>query len=97
MTEQVITTQSVEGTNLKAVLYRSFSEQPAIERLNDPTPRSDGVVVRVMASGVCLSDWHGWKGNDPDIQLPHVPGHELAGVVEAVGSDVKHWQVGDRL
>jgi len=50
-----------------------------------------------MASGVCLSDWHGWQGNDPDIELPHVPGHELAGVVEAVGEDVGKWQVGDRV
>jgi alcohol dehydrogenase len=50
-----------------------------------------------MASGVCLSDWHGWQGNDPDIELPHVPGHELAGVVEAVGEEVTEWRVGDRV
>jgi alcohol dehydrogenase len=50
-----------------------------------------------MASGVCLSDWHGWQGNDPDIELPHVPGHELAGVVEAIGSDVTQWRIGDRV
>jgi alcohol dehydrogenase len=36
-------------------------------------------------------------GHDPDIRLPHVPGHELAGVVEAVGNHVKNWQVGDRV
>lgn len=82
---------------MKAVIYRAFSEQPRIEQLADPIPRSDGVVLKVMASGVCLSDWHGWQGNDPDIELPHVPGHELAGVVEAVGEDVTQWRVGDRV
>ena len=82
---------------MKAVMYRAFSEQPKIEQLPDPVPRSDGVVLKVMASGVCLSDWHGWQGNDPDIELPHVPGHELAGVVEAVGKEVTKWRAGDRV
>jgi alcohol dehydrogenase len=36
-------------------------------------------------------------GHDPDIRLPHVPGHELAGVVEAVGADVANWKPGDRV
>jgi len=82
---------------MKAVLYRAFSERPEVENLPDPIPRADAVVLKVMASGVCLSDWHGWQGHDPDIELPHVPGHELAGVVEAVGDEVKKWQVGDRV
>jgi alcohol dehydrogenase len=56
-----------------------------------------GVVLKVMASGVCLSDWHGWQGHDPDIVLPHVPGHELAGVIEAVGEGVTKWHPGDRV
>jgi len=46
---------------------------------------------------VCRSDWHGWMGHDADIELPHVPGHELAGVVSAVGADVTRWRVGDRV
>jgi alcohol dehydrogenase len=82
---------------MKAVIYREFSERPEIENLPDPVPRADAVVLKVMASGVCLSDWHGWQGHDPDIQLPHVPGHELAGVIEAVGDEVRKWQVGDRV
>jgi alcohol dehydrogenase len=53
--------------------------------------------VRVGATGVCRSDWHGWQGHDPGITLPHVPGHELAGTVEAVGSDVRLWKIGDRV
>jgi len=82
---------------VRAVVYRAFSVRPEIEQLTDPIPRSDGVVLKVMASGVCLSDWHGWQGNDPAIELPHVPGHELAGIVEEVGENVTKWQVGDRV
>lgn len=82
---------------MKAVLYEAFSVRPQIVAVPDPTPEPHGVVVRVMATGVCLSDWHGWVGHDPDIRLPHVPGHELAGIVEAVGRDVTKWKVGDRV
>ncbi len=82
---------------MKAVMYRAFSVPPEIERVADPVPDTDGVVLKVMASGVCRSDWHGWQGNDPDITLPHVPGHELAGIVEAVGNGVSNWKPGDRV
>ena len=62
------------------------------------TPAPHGALVRVEASGLCRSDWHGWMGHDPDIRrFPHVPGHELAGVVEAVGGDVRRWRPGDRV
>jgi len=82
---------------MKAVVYRAFCAPPEIERVADPVPGSDGVVLKVMASGICRSDWHGWQGNDPDIELPHVPGHELAGIVTAVGDRVAQWSVGDRV
>lgn len=77
--------------------YERFGERPTIEDLADPEPTADGVVVEVGASGVCRSDWHGWLGHDPDIVLPHVPGHELAGTIVAVGADVTHWHPGDRV
>jgi alcohol dehydrogenase len=82
---------------MKALIYRAFSAPPEIEQVPDPVPGDDGVVLKIAASGICRSDWHGWKGNDPDITLPHVPGHELAGVVEAVGKNVARWHVGDRV
>lgn len=62
----------------------------------EPTAPADGVVVRVRATGLCRSDWHAWIGHD-DITTPHVPGHELAGVVDEVGADVRRWSVGDRV
>ena len=82
---------------MKAVLFESFKERPKLVNLPDPSPEPHGVVVKVEATGVCRSDWHGWMGHDTDIELPHVPGHELAGVVAAVGKDVSKWRVGDRV
>jgi alcohol dehydrogenase len=82
---------------MKAVLYESFEEAPKVVSVEDPTPPVHGVVVRVEATGVCRSDWHGWMGHDPDITLPHVPGHELAGTVVAVGAEVANWSAGDRV
>lgn len=82
---------------MKAIVYEAFGAVPKHMNVPDPTPATDGVVVQVMASGVCRSDWHGWMGHDADIELPHVPGHELAGVVAEVGADVTRWKVGDRV
>lgn len=82
---------------MRAAFYAQFSGPITIESLPDPAPEPHGVVVQVMASGLCRSDWHGWQGHDPDITPPHVPGHELAGVVTAVGRDVTRWRPGDRV
>ncbi|OOR88498.1 alcohol dehydrogenase [Moraxella caviae] len=82
---------------MKAVLFEQFNQRPSIVNVADPTPSNDGVVIKVQATGVCRSDWHGFVGHDADIELPHVPGHEFAGVVAAVGRDVKRFKVGDRV
>ncbi|RDC74506.1 alcohol dehydrogenase [Rhodovulum sp. 12E13] len=62
----------------------------------DPAPPPGGVVLRVLACGICRSDWHAWTGSDPDVRLPHTPGHEFCGEVVAVGPGVTRWRVGDR-
>jgi D-arabinose 1-dehydrogenase-like Zn-dependent alcohol dehydrogenase len=83
---------------VRAVVYEAFGQAPTIETVADPAPAARGAVVRVEATGLCRSDWHGWMGHDPDIRrFPHVPGHELAGVVEAVGDQVVRWVPGDRV
>ena len=82
---------------MKAALYREFGGPLCIEALPDPEPSPDGVVISVKATGLCRSDWHGWMGHDPDIRLPHVPGHELAGIVVSVGPAVTRWRPGDRV
>ncbi len=82
---------------MRAVRYEHFGSVPSIVELPTPEPPADGVVVSVRATGVCRSDWHAWKGHDDSVQLPHVPGHEFAGVVTAVGATVTRAAVGDRV
>ncbi|KAL3786106.1 hypothetical protein HJC23_003223 [Cyclotella cryptica] len=86
-------------------VYESFNDRIKIsESLPIPRPSRDGVVVKVMATGVCRSDWHGWRGHDDDIKHfiekfgpPFVPGHEASGVVVEVGPAVRKIRVGDRV
>ncbi len=73
----------------------AFREPPLVVTIDDPEVPRDGVVLEVLASGVCRSDWHAWQGHDPMIMLPHVGGHEMAGRVAAVGRDVRTHAVGD--
>lgn len=81
---------------MRAVLYTDHGVLPGVVEVAPPTCPEDGVVVEVRATGVCRSDWHAWKGHDP-VPLPHIPGHELAGVVAEVGPGVRRWAVGDRV
>jgi len=83
---------------MKAVVYHEFGGSIGIEPLPDPSPEPDGAVIQIEATGLCRSDWHGWHGRDPDIKrLPHVPGHEFAGTVVAVGRDVRRKLIGERV
>lgn len=82
---------------MRAAVYENFKEKITIQQLPDPKPKQDGVVVKVTATGLCRSDWHGWMGHDPDIKLPHVPGHELAGIVVEKGKNVRNFAIGDRV
>ena len=87
----------ISRAKMKAAVYEEFGQLAQVQEVADPVPDEDSVVVQVKANGVCRSDWHGWMGHDPTIQLPHVPGHELAGIVSAVGANVANIAVGDRV
>lgn len=83
---------------MRALTYASFGGPLSVRDLPEPLAPAGGVVVRVEASGLCRSDWHGWLGHDTDIQaFPHVPGHEFAGVVSTVGEGVDPAWVGRRV
>jgi alcohol dehydrogenase len=81
---------------MRAVVMDHIGGPLEVREVPEPVPTAGGVVVEVRATGLCRSDWHAWAGHD-DITLPHVPGHELAGVVAAVGTEVSKWSVGDRV
>jgi alcohol dehydrogenase len=81
---------------MRAVVYSACGQTPALTEVADPACPPAGVLVQVGATGLCRSDWHAWRGHDP-VPLPHIPGHELAGTIAAVGPQVTRWQVGDRV
>ena len=82
---------------MQAAVYDEFRGPISIRSVADPVPSPTGVVLEMKACGICRSDWHGWTGNDPDIELPHVPGHELSGVIAALGSEIANFDLGDRV
>lgn len=61
-----------------------------------PTPGPKELRIRVHACGVCHSDSFTVEGQIPGIVYPRVPGHEVIGSIEAIGSTVEGWKIGDR-
>jgi alcohol dehydrogenase len=82
---------------MKAIYFTEFKGTLSVVDIAIPVPTDAGVVIKVEATGLCRSDWHAWMGHDSDIVLPHVPGHEFAGVISNVGSSVSKFAVGDRV
>ena len=82
---------------MRAIYYDQFQGPVRVQEVPDPEPVAGGVLLKVGATGLCRSDWHGWMGHDSDISLPHVPGHELAGTIVALGEGINRFRVGDRV
>jgi len=82
---------------MRATIFRSFQGPIAIEDVPEPVPNQHAAVIEVRACGICRSDWHAWMGHDTDVALPHVPGHELSGVIAALGKSVRQFRVGQRV
>ncbi|WP_018634281.1 alcohol dehydrogenase catalytic domain-containing protein [Neomegalonema perideroedes] len=82
---------------MKAALLRAIAEPLSVETVADPACPPDGVTVEVRACGLCRSDHHTWKGAEEGLPLPHVMGHEFAGVVAEVGPDCRNFRRGDRV
>src|SRR3954462_15094154 len=82
---------------MRAVVLETFGSVPELRDVPDPPCPPDGALMRVEATGLCRSDWHVLAGHDPTVVLPHVPGHEFAGVLAEVGRDVVGWRPGQRV
>jgi alcohol dehydrogenase len=81
---------------MRALRYAAVAAEPCVVEVAAPPCPDDGLVLTVMATGLCRSDWHAWMGHEA-VPLPHIPGHEYAGVVTEVGSLVRQWSRGDRV
>ncbi len=62
-----------------------------------PEPGPGSVRIKVQACGICHSDWFTKEGVWPGIQYPRVPGHEVAGIIDAAGAGVVGWKTGQRV
>ena len=82
---------------MKAVRLVRVGAPLELQEVPVPEPGPEGVLVRVRAAGICHSDAHYRAGRSPVNPLPLTLGHEVAGVVEAVGPDVTAPRVGDRV
>nr|WP_244605338.1 alcohol dehydrogenase [Halorhabdus rudnickae] len=86
----------MSDTMRAAVLPEAGADFELVER-EVPQPAPDEVRVAVEACGICHSDAFAKEGTHPGLSYPHVPGHEIAGRIDAVGDDVEAWSTGDRV
>jgi len=82
---------------MNSIYFTQFKGPLSVVDIAIPVATDNGVVIKVEATGLCRSDWHAWMGHDSDIVLPHVPGHEFAGIISQIGSAVTKFKVGDRV
>ncbi|HBY69609.1 MAG TPA: alcohol dehydrogenase, partial [Flavobacteriaceae bacterium] len=68
-----------------------------IVELDKPSPKENEVLLKVEACGICHSDNFVKAGGFPGLEYPRVPGHEVVGIVESVGSNVSNWKKGQRV
>lgn len=81
---------------MRAAVLRTYNADLSIEDVPEPDCPPDGVVLKVLACGICRSDWHGWVGEHPRVKPGQIGGHEYCGEVVAAGP-ASRWAVGDRL
>ena len=82
---------------MRATVVDAPNGRLVLRDVPEPELPPHGALVRVRATGVCRSDWHAWVGHDPSVRFPHVPGHEFAGEVAAVGPEVGGFVGGERV
>jgi D-arabinose 1-dehydrogenase-like Zn-dependent alcohol dehydrogenase len=83
--------------NMRAVQVAEANGPLSVIERPVPNPRAGEVRIRVEACGVCHSDAFAKTGAFPGLTYPIIPGHEVAGVIDAVGADVADWRVGQRV
>jgi len=86
---------------MRAAVVEELNKPLIVRQVDDPGCPPDGAIVKVMANGICRTDWHLWTGDwawrGLEIEPPFVLGHEFSGIIEEVGRDVVGWHKGDRV
>ncbi|SAL60949.1 alcohol dehydrogenase [Caballeronia humi] len=82
---------------MKAVQVSEAGGPLEVVEKDVPEPGPGHVLIKVQACGICHSDSLTKEGQWPGLQFPRVPGHEIAGVIDAIGPDVEEWKVGQRV
>jgi propanol-preferring alcohol dehydrogenase len=82
---------------MKAAQVQEKGGDFVIVDLDKPKPGRKEVLIKVEACGICHSDAFVKDGTFPGIQYPRVPGHEVVGIVEEIGEEVKMWKKGQRV
>ncbi|MGE5607040.1 MAG: alcohol dehydrogenase catalytic domain-containing protein [Bacteroidota bacterium] len=82
---------------MRAAVIKEFGKPIIITDVPKPIPGYGEVLIKVESSGLCTTDQHILEGRIATVRLPHIPGHEGAGVIESLGEGVTGWQIGDRV
>lgn len=82
---------------MHAMVLRAIGAPLISERRADDVPAAGEIRLRIEACGVCRTDLHVVDGELPDVVPPLVPGHEIVGIVDAVGAGVRAFVAGDRV
>ncbi|CCH45865.1 Alcohol dehydrogenase [Wickerhamomyces ciferrii] len=95
-----LSTRSLATTSIpttqKAIIFDKNNGPLEYKDIPVPKPKPNEILINVKYSGVCHTDLHAWKGDWPlPTKLPLVGGHEGAGVVVALGDEVKNFKIGD--
>jgi propanol-preferring alcohol dehydrogenase len=82
---------------MRAMIFEASGQPLILRDVPIPEPAAGQVLIRVRACGVCRTDLHVVDGELPNPKLPLIPGHEIVGRIEQIGSGVDGFRIGDRV
>jgi propanol-preferring alcohol dehydrogenase len=82
---------------MKAIQVSAPGEDYELVHVEIPEPKQNEVLIKVQACGICHGDTLVREGHYPGLTYPRIPGHEVVGIIEKLGSHSKYWEVGQRV
>lgn len=82
---------------MRAMVLTQVGKPLELKEIPEPKPSPNQVLIRISACGICRTDLHIIDGELPSPKLPLVPGHQIVGIIESVGSEVTGLKPGDRV